>query len=79
MWGRQLDQRPTDSFENLSEFVETSDSGATTVILCLKEHISSLSEKKKLAKRQCSVYVNCEMCLPSDYSDFIFSRTFLGK
>ncbi|KAM3838159.1 zinc finger BED domain-containing protein 5-like [Diretmus argenteus] len=42
MWGRRLDQGNIDSFENLSEFAETSDLGATIVIPCLKEHISSL-------------------------------------
>lgn len=42
MWGRRLDEGNTDFFENLSEFADTSDSGATTVIPCLKEHISSL-------------------------------------
>ncbi|CAJ1059684.1 zinc finger BED domain-containing protein 5-like [Xyrichtys novacula] len=42
MWGRRLDQGNTDFFENLSEFADTSDSCATTVIPYLKEHISSL-------------------------------------
>ncbi|XP_062250231.1 zinc finger BED domain-containing protein 5-like [Platichthys flesus] len=42
MWGRRLDQGNTDSFENLSEFADTSGTGATTVIPCLREHISSL-------------------------------------
>ena len=42
MWGRRLDQGNIDFFENLSEFAETSDSCATTVIPCLQEHISSL-------------------------------------
>lgn len=42
MWGRRLDQGNTDFFENLSEFAETSELDTTTVIPCLKEHISSL-------------------------------------
>lgn len=42
MWGRRLDQGNTDVFENLSEVAETNDSGATTVIPCVKWHISSL-------------------------------------
>jgi hypothetical protein len=29
-------------FENLSEVAETTDSGATTVIPCIKQHLSSL-------------------------------------
>jgi len=42
MWGRRLDQGNTDAFENLTTFAESSDSEATTVIPCLKQHISSL-------------------------------------
>lgn len=42
MWDRQFDQGNIDSFENLSEFAETNGLDATTVIPCLKEHISSL-------------------------------------
>ncbi|XP_072229039.1 zinc finger BED domain-containing protein 5-like [Leuresthes tenuis] len=42
VWGRRLDQPNIDVFENLSEVAETTDSGATTVIPCIKQHISSL-------------------------------------
>lgn len=44
VWGRHLDQGNTDAFENLSEIAETSTSGATTVIPCFKQHISTLTE-----------------------------------
>ncbi|XP_051952836.1 zinc finger BED domain-containing protein 5-like [Xyrauchen texanus] len=44
VWGRRLDQQNIDVFENLSEVAETTDSGATTVIPCIKQHISSLRE-----------------------------------
>lgn len=42
MWGRRLDEGNTDSFENLHEFVDTTDYDATSVIPYIKEHISSL-------------------------------------
>ena len=42
VWDRRLDQQNIDVFENLSEVAETTDSGATTVIPCIKQHISSL-------------------------------------
>uniref|UniRef100_A0A8C7Y7X1 DUF4371 domain-containing protein n=1 Tax=Oryzias sinensis TaxID=183150 RepID=A0A8C7Y7X1_9TELE len=42
MWGRRLDEGNTDSFENLHEFVATTDYDATSVIPHIKEHISSL-------------------------------------
>ncbi len=44
VWGRRLDQQNTDVFENLSEVAENTDSGATTVIPCIKQHISSIKE-----------------------------------
>ncbi|XP_058649117.1 zinc finger BED domain-containing protein 5-like [Onychostoma macrolepis] len=44
VWGRHLDQGNTEAFENLSETAETSTSGATTVIPCFKQHISTLTE-----------------------------------
>nr|XP_055067936.1 zinc finger BED domain-containing protein 5-like [Misgurnus anguillicaudatus] len=44
VWGRHLDQGNTDAFENLSETSETSTSGATPVIPCIKQHISKLTE-----------------------------------
>ncbi len=44
VWGRRLDQQNTDVFENLSEVAENTDFGATTVIPCIKQHISSLKE-----------------------------------
>lgn len=43
-WGRRLDQQNVDVFENLSEVAETIHTGATTVIPCIKQHISSLRE-----------------------------------
>ncbi|XP_030580905.1 zinc finger BED domain-containing protein 5-like [Archocentrus centrarchus] len=42
MWGRQLDEGNTDSFENLHEFVDTNDYDAISVIPHIKQHISSL-------------------------------------
>ncbi|XP_049322931.1 zinc finger BED domain-containing protein 5-like [Astyanax mexicanus] len=42
VWGRRLDQGNTDVFENLTEVAETVDSGATTVIPCIQQHISAL-------------------------------------
>ncbi|KAK6312255.1 hypothetical protein J4Q44_G00179190 [Coregonus suidteri] len=42
MWDRRLDEGNTDSFENLHEFVDTTDYDATSVIPYIKEHISSL-------------------------------------
>ncbi|KAI4829931.1 hypothetical protein KUCAC02_001591 [Chaenocephalus aceratus] len=42
VWGRRLDQGRIDAFESLSEIAETIDSGATAVIPCIKQHITSL-------------------------------------
>ncbi|XP_040297427.1 zinc finger BED domain-containing protein 5-like [Bufo bufo] len=42
MWGRRLDEGSTVSFENLQEFVDTTDYDATSVIPYFKQHISSL-------------------------------------
>ncbi|XP_053171455.1 zinc finger BED domain-containing protein 5-like [Scomber japonicus] len=42
MWGRRLEEGNTDSFENLQEFVNTTDCDATSVIPCIQQHISSL-------------------------------------
>ncbi|KAI4804158.1 hypothetical protein KUCAC02_025795 [Chaenocephalus aceratus] len=42
IWGRRLDQGRIDAFESLSEIAETIDSGATAVIPCIKQHITSL-------------------------------------
>lgn len=42
MWGRRLDEGSTDSFENLHEYVDTTDYDATSVIPYIKQHISSL-------------------------------------
>lgn len=44
VWGSRLDQARIDTFENLSEISETTDSGATHVIPCVKQHITSLLE-----------------------------------
>ncbi|KAJ4941146.1 hypothetical protein JOQ06_027433 [Pogonophryne albipinna] len=41
-WGRRLDQGRTDAFESLGEIAETIDSGATAVIPCIEQHITSL-------------------------------------
>nr|XP_061783570.1 zinc finger BED domain-containing protein 5-like [Nerophis lumbriciformis] len=43
-WGRRLDQQNIDAFENLGEVAEKTESGATTVIPCIKQHISCLRE-----------------------------------
>lgn len=40
MWHKCLERGNIDCFENLSEFVESNYLNATTVIPCLKEHIS---------------------------------------
>lgn len=40
MWYKGLERGNTESFENMSEFVESSDLNATIVIPCLKEHVS---------------------------------------
>lgn len=37
-----LDEENTDSFKNLHEFVDTTDYDATSLIPCIKQHISSL-------------------------------------
>ncbi len=42
--GQAPRQQNTDVFENLSEVAENTDSGATTVIPCIKQHISSIKE-----------------------------------
>ena len=42
VWGRRLDPGRIDAFENLGEIAETTDSGATPVIPCFKQHITSL-------------------------------------
>ncbi|KAI2649397.1 Zinc finger BED domain-containing protein 5 [Labeo rohita] len=39
VWGRHLDEGNTAAFENLHEISETSTSGATTVIPCIKLHL----------------------------------------
>ncbi|XP_050985391.1 zinc finger BED domain-containing protein 5 [Labeo rohita] len=44
VWGRHLDEGNTAAFENLHEISETSTSGATTVIPCIKLHISTLTQ-----------------------------------
>lgn len=40
--GRRLDKENIDSFENLHEFVDTTDYDATSVIPCIKQHMSPL-------------------------------------
>lgn len=42
-WGKRLDQGNTSPFENMSEFARLNDCDVTTVIPCLKQHISSLN------------------------------------
>lgn len=42
VWNKHLERENTDSFEDLSAFTEMNDLDTTTVIGCLREHISSL-------------------------------------
>ncbi|KAE8296899.1 Zinc finger MYM-type protein 6 [Larimichthys crocea] len=42
VWEKRMSQGRTDVFENLTELAESIDSGATTVLLCIQQHIEAL-------------------------------------
>lgn len=52
VWNKHLERENTDSFEDLSAFTEMNDLDTTTVIGCLRKHISSLGI---LPRQQCQV------------------------